>query len=157
MTSSGEVANLVYVGSAGGNRGTLRTRLSDHHDSGGWQTAFRRKVFQYVLGILQQPRQNDVYRGTLKHARTQITRQMESHFAFRCLATEDFRDFEIWLIKKYTDQLWNKQKYMMTAIEGDLSTLESQLLGSPLIPFSQFDQHISSVPDEPGVYMITKV
>ncbi|MFA4836051.1 MAG: hypothetical protein WC749_08295 [Dehalococcoidia bacterium] len=156
MSLTGDVPNLIYVGSAGINGGILRTRLSNHHDSGGWQTAFRRKVFEYVIGVPEQPRTNATYKEQLKQARSPITEEIKSRFAFRCVATPDYGNFEKWLIQKYRNRLWNK-RYPARPIQGNFSDLEVQLMENQLIPFSQLDQHISSVPDEPGVYMLTKV
>lgn len=141
------VPNLIYIGSEGGNGVTLRSRLSDHFESAGWQTAFRRKVFEHVLGVSQSNKTDAEYIEKLKQARSHITEEILSHFAFKCLGIESFRDFEVWLI----------QKYVRTAIEGDLSTLESQLLENPLVPFSEFSKHSSNVPDEVGVYVIFRI
>ena len=149
------VENLTYVGDAGRRGGTLPTRLAGHLGRGGWQTAFRRKVFQHVLGVSERPRTGAEYRELLRESSSQITQEIIRNFAFKCLATADFRDFEVWLIHKYEAQLWNKQKYPKKITTRDFSLLEAILLGSPLIPFS--DRHISSIPDEAGVYLVFRI
>jgi hypothetical protein len=145
---------LVYVGSAGDQGGTLRSRLSDHLNRKGWQTSFRRKVLSHVLGISERPRLDQTYKSQLKQSTPQITQEIVHSFAFKCIMTQDYHDFEIWLIHKYQAQLWNTQKYQRKVINNDFSKLEESLLATKIIPFSHFEQTAAMIPDFVGVYII---
>ena len=148
---------LVYVGDAGRRGGTLYNRLSDHLNKRGWQTAFRRKVFEYVMGIVEEPRTNITYKYHLRQSYTQITEAIIRNFAFQCVVTRDFADFEVWLIHKYEQQLWNRQKYQGKIIHQDFTPLEQELLQSLMIPFHGLDKQGVNILNEAGVYLIFKI
>lgn len=148
------VRGLVYVGSAGLRGGVLHSRLQDHLQKSGWQTAFRRKVFEHILGTPEQPRTCIQYKDHLRQARSEITAAIVANFSFKCLATEDFGDFEKWLIQKHHGQLWNREKYDGKVIARDFSELESKLLQAPLIPFRDFDKHLLGIPSRAGIYLV---
>ncbi len=150
----------IYVGEAGSQRAqrsTLRSRLSDNLDKGGWQTALRRLVFEHVLGVPVKSRTNRQYKDQLRESRLQITDEIRRNFAFKCLATKDFKHFEVWLIHKYQDKIWNKRIYSRKVIPEDFTALHLKLLKQPLIPFSDFGKRISSIPDAVGVYLVSKI
>jgi len=148
---------LIYIGNAGLRGGTLHSRLSDHLKRKGWQTAFRRKVFEYVMGIAEDSRDNIRYKNQLKQSNLQITEAVKNYFIFKYLATMNFADFEILLIQKHGQQLWNKQKYIGKAIHNDFTQLEKKLLQCPETPFSMFEELGKKIPKEPGVYLIFKM
>jgi hypothetical protein len=149
--------NLVYVGNAGQKGGTIYSRLTDHLEKRGWQTAFRRKILEHQLGIPEDSRSNQGYITQLKDLHYQISRMIENNFAFKCLVTPEFVDFEIWLIHKYSQQLWNKLIYESKVNFKDFTSLENKLLREPTILFSEFKKYSNIIPKGIGVYLIFKI
>ena len=148
---------LVYVGDAGRRGGTLYNRISDHLSKRGWQTAFRRKVFEHMMGIAEEHRTNNTYKYHLRQSYNQVTEAIIRNFAFKCIATRDFAAFEVWLIHKYGQQLWNRQKYQRKIIHQDFTPLEQELLQSPMIPFYRLNKQGANIPIEAGVYLIFRI
>jgi hypothetical protein len=151
------IRNLVYVGNTGQKGGTIHSRLTDHLNKKGWQTAFRRKILEHQLGTPEDSRSNQVYVNRLNELHYQISSMIEKNFAFKYLATEEFMDFEIWLIHKYSRQLWNKLIYESRVNFKDFTTLENELMQKPTIPFSEFKKYSNTIPNETGVYLIFKI
>ena len=145
---------LVYVGEGGSRGGTLQSRLCGHLCMTGWQTAFRRKVFEHVLGVPEKPRKHNVYKDSLRKSCARITHAIVKRISFRFIETREFKDFEIWLIHKYNGNLWNTRRYVTRVIRKDYSSLEAKLISKPLIPFSKFSEYLGGIPDKTGVYLM---
>jgi len=149
--------NLVYVGNTGQRGGTIYSRLVDHLNKKGWQTSFRRKVLEHQLGIPENSRSNRLYVTRLSELHYQISIMIEKNFAFKYLVTKEFMDFEIWLIHKYSPQLWNKLIYVSRINFKDFAALENELLRKPTIRFSEFKKYSDTIPNTTGVYLIFKI
>jgi hypothetical protein len=148
-----EFPHLVYISTGPDLRSNLQAQLQRDF----WQTMFRRAVFEHVLGVPERPMTDKEYRQKLKKARDQITNEIVSHFAFRCLPLEDFVFFQKWLVDKHRSRVWNRRKQEAPYFEESYLEIEAKLMASPLILFSEFQNHTETVPDEGGVYMIFRV
>jgi hypothetical protein len=149
--------NLVYVGKTGLRGGTIHSSLTDHLNKRGWQTAFRRKILEHQFGIPEDSRSNEKYVTRLNELHYQISSMIEKSFAFKYLVTTEAVNFGIWLIHKYSQQLWNKFIYESKVNSKDFTSLENELLLKPTILFSEFKKYCNTIPKKTGVYLIFKI
>jgi hypothetical protein len=82
---------------------------------------------------------------------------IEKNFAFKYLVTTEAVNFGIWLIHKYSQQLWNKFIYESKVNSKDFTPLENELLQKPTILFSEFKKYRNTIPKKTGVYLIFKI